>query len=120
MHGIRPGDRQGLPPPPPIAAVAAGRVAAAVTAKVWSVPGGVWRGAGPWRSAAVIATALTRGLGNVGSPMGNRDVTFASRQTVGQTAGATWRAIAHRNAAISRAIAAITTGSFLPAALSRR
>jgi hypothetical protein len=34
--------------------------------------------------------------------------------------GATSRPIAQRNAAISRAIAATTTGSFLPAALSRR
>ena len=37
-----------------------------------------------------------------------------------QAPGATWPAIAHRKAAISRAMAAITTGSFLPVALSRR
>ena len=35
-------------------------------------------------------------------------------------AGATSRPMAHRKAAISRAIAATTTGSFLPAALRRR
>ena len=34
--------------------------------------------------------------------------------------GATFRPIAHRNAAISRAIAATTIGSFLPVALRRR
>jgi hypothetical protein len=34
-------------------------------------------------------------------------------------AGATWGQIAHRKAAISRAMA-VTTGSFLPMALSRR
>jgi hypothetical protein len=34
--------------------------------------------------------------------------------------GATSPPMAHKNAAISRAIAATTTGSFLPAALSRR
>jgi hypothetical protein len=34
--------------------------------------------------------------------------------------GATCCAIAHKNAAISRAIAAMTTGRFLPAAVSRR
>ena len=35
-------------------------------------------------------------------------------------AGATCCAIAHRNAAISRAIAAMTNGRFLPTAVSRR
>ena len=35
-------------------------------------------------------------------------------------AGMIWRPIGHRNAAISRAIAAMMTGRFLPAALSRR
>src|SRR5215469_18485500 len=34
--------------------------------------------------------------------------------------GATCCAIAHKNAAIARAIAAMTTGRFLPAAVSRR
>jgi hypothetical protein len=35
-------------------------------------------------------------------------------------AGATSRPMAHRNAAISRAIAVTTTGSFFPVALKRR
>lgn len=39
---------------------------------------------------------------------------------LGFRAGATWRPIAHRNAATSRAIAAVTNCAFLPAAISRR
>ena len=71
------------------------------------------RPAGPAFTGAALSNTLDnrmRAAGDLSGSLSSRD----------QAAGATCCAIAHKNAAISRAIAAMTTGRFLPAALSRR
>jgi len=69
-------------------------------------------------SGVSSATSLATGVPHLSCSApgsGQRD-----GETARLYAGATSRPMAHRNAAISRAIAATTTGTFLPAALRRR
>ena len=66
------------------------------------------------------ATLLATGVPHLPAPLTPSSAQQKEEGDVRPYAGATSRPMAHRKAAISRAIAATTTGSFLPVALSRR
>ena len=77
---------------------------------------GAFLGLEDGRRARSPATSLVTGVPDLSCSA----PALHSEREVARYAGATSRPIAHRKAAISRAIAATTTGGFLPTALRRR